>query len=153
MGASLSKTEIPQPSRTLLVVDCGYSITSWWFATDIPPISLENLRGERSGYLPGLVINKDRNLLPGQDHDAIDGRHPNKKVNVGFVGGNVGPVQVDELFIETVTVTKVLYGLPSEKVRGKLFSIATFISSSLICSRVIFECILYSSSSDDFLRN
>ncbi|OHB74003.1 MAG: hypothetical protein A2Z25_13055 [Planctomycetes bacterium RBG_16_55_9] len=100
MGASLSKTEIPQPSRTLLIVDCGYSITSWWFATDIPPISLDGRRGEGAAYIPGLAINKDRNLLPGQYHDAIDGRHPNKTVNVGFVGANVSRIKADELYVE-----------------------------------------------------
>jgi len=99
-GTPLCKDEIPQPSRTLLIVDCGYSITSWWHATDIPPVSLDGFRGIGTAYIPGLEINVEKHLLPGQEHDAIDGRHPNKTVNVGFVGGNVSRCQADELFVE-----------------------------------------------------
>ena len=99
-GAPLCKDEIPQPSRTLLIVDCGYSVTSWWHATDVPPVPLDGTRGVGMAYIPGLAINKDKHLLPGQEQDAIDGRHPNKKVNVGFVGGNVSRVQADDLFVE-----------------------------------------------------
>lgn len=99
-GAPLCKDEIPQPSRTLLIVDCGYSITSWWHATDILPVSLDGSRGMGTAYIPGLKINKDKYLLPGQERDAIEGRHPNKKVNVGFVGANVSRMRADELFVE-----------------------------------------------------
>jgi prepilin-type processing-associated H-X9-DG protein len=53
-----------------------------------------------TAYIPGLAVNGDKHLLPGQDHDAIEGRHPNKTVNVGFVGGNVARKQADELFVE-----------------------------------------------------
>jgi type II secretory pathway pseudopilin PulG len=100
IGASLSKTEIPQPSRTLLIVDCGYSITSWWHATDNPPVSFTGNRGEDMAYVPGLAINEDKHLLPEQKLDAMDGRHPNKTVNVGFIGLNISPKQADELFVE-----------------------------------------------------
>lgn len=100
VGAPLSKDQIPQPERTLLIVDCGYSVTSWWHATDIPPVPLDGSRGVGTAYIPGLAINEDKHLLPGQDQDANDGRHPNKTVNVGFVGGNVARKQADELFIE-----------------------------------------------------
>ena len=99
-GAPLCKDEVPQPSRTLLIVDCGYSITSWWHATDIPPVSLDGFRGVGTAYIPGLAINKDKHLLPGQERDAINGRHPNRTVNVGFVGGNVSRRQANELFVE-----------------------------------------------------
>lgn len=100
VGAPLSKDQIPQPERTLLIVDCGYSITNWWHTTDIPPVILDGTRGDGTAYIPGLKINEDKNLMPGQDRDAIDGRHPNKTVNVGFVGGNVDRKQADELFVE-----------------------------------------------------
>ena len=96
----LSKEEIPRPSETLLIVDCGYAMTNWWQATDIPPVSLDATRGPGTAYIPGLTINAGRQLLPGQEHDAIDGRHPNKTVNVGFVGANVSRVQADDLFVE-----------------------------------------------------
>ena len=100
VGAPLCKDEIPEPDRTLLIVDCGYSITSWWLATEIPPVSLDGSRGVNTAYIPGLAINGDKHLLLGQDQDAIDGRHPNKTVNVGFVSGNVSRKQADELFVE-----------------------------------------------------
>jgi len=99
-GAPLCKDEIPQPSRTLLIMDCGYSITSWWHATDVPPVSLDGTRGVDTAYIPGLAINEDKQLLPGQERDAIDGRHPNKKVNVAFVDGSVTRMQVDGLFVQ-----------------------------------------------------
>ena len=99
-GASLCKDEISQPSRTLLIVDCGYSITSWWHATDTLPVSLDGSRGIGTAYIPGLAINKDKHLFPGQERDAIDGRHPNKTVNVGFVSGDVSRKRADELFVE-----------------------------------------------------
>jgi prepilin-type processing-associated H-X9-DG protein len=100
VGAPLSKDLIPQPERTLLIVDCGYSITNWWHVTDIPPFVLDGTRGDGTAYIPGLAINEDKHLLPGQDQDAIEGRHPNKTVNVGFVGGNVARRHADELFVE-----------------------------------------------------
>jgi len=99
-GVPLCKDDIPQPSRTLLIVDCGYSITSWWHATDVPPVSLDGTRGKGTAYIPGLAINEDKHLLPGQKQDAIDGRHPNKTVNVGFVSGNVSRIQAHDLFVE-----------------------------------------------------
>ena len=99
-GAPLSKDQIPLPNQTLLIVDCGYSVKSWWHATDIPPVSLDGTRGMGAAYIPGLAINGDKHLLLGQDQDAIDGRHPNKTVNVGFVGGNVSRKQANELFVE-----------------------------------------------------
>lgn len=100
VGAPLSKDQIPQPERTLLIVDCGYSATNWWHATDIPPDSLDGARGEGTAYIPGLRINENKHLMPGQDRDAIHGRHPNKTINVGFVGGSVDRKQADELFVE-----------------------------------------------------
>jgi hypothetical protein len=99
-GASLSKDEIPRPNSTLLIVDCGYSITSWWHAADISPVPLDGNKGEDTAYVPGLAINKDKHFLPGQRQDAIDGRHPNKTVTVGFVGLNVTAKQADELSVE-----------------------------------------------------
>lgn len=100
VGALLSKDQIPQPERTLLIVDSGYSVINWWHATDIPPVPLEDHRGGGTAYIPGLAINQDRQLMLGQDHDAIVGRHPNKTVNVGFVGGSVDRKQAEDLFVE-----------------------------------------------------
>lgn len=100
VGVPLCKDEIPQPDRTLLIVDCGYSLISWWHATDIPPVSLDGTRGIGTAYIPGLAINEEKHLLYSQKQDAIEGRHPNKTVNVGFVSGDVSRMQADELFVE-----------------------------------------------------
>ena len=100
VGAPLSGSDIPHPVQTLLIVDSGYSIISWWHATDVPPVPLDGNRGEDTAYVPGLKINKDKNLLPGQEQDAIDGRHPNKTVNVGFADGYVARKKADDLFVE-----------------------------------------------------
>jgi prepilin-type processing-associated H-X9-DG protein len=55
---------------------------------------------EDAAYVPGLNdINKEK-ALPGLEWDAINGRHPNKTVNVGFVDGHVERRGVEELFVE-----------------------------------------------------
>ncbi len=100
VGMSLSISEIPQAGRILLVVDSGYSIINWWHATDIPPVTFNNKLIEDTSYVPGLWINKQRILWPGQEQDAINGRHPKKTVNVGFADGHVSRVKADDLFVK-----------------------------------------------------
>jgi prepilin-type N-terminal cleavage/methylation domain-containing protein/prepilin-type processing-associated H-X9-DG protein len=100
VGTPLAGTDIPQPSRTLLIVDCGYSITSWWYATDVPPVPLSGAKGEDAAYVPGLGANKNKKLPPSQERDAIDGRHPNKTVNVGFADAHSDRMNADDLFVE-----------------------------------------------------
>jgi prepilin-type processing-associated H-X9-DG protein len=100
VGEPLRSSNIPRSSETLLFVDSGYTIISWWHATDKPPVALGNTAIEDTSYIPGLSINKDRNLWPGQERDAINGRHPNKTVNVGFVDGHVSRTNVEDLFVE-----------------------------------------------------
>ena len=92
--------DIPHPSQTLLIVDSGYSIISWWHSTDVPPITLDKRNIEDTAYVPGLKINKDKNLKSGQIHDAINGRHLNKKVNIGFTDGHVARKKADDLCVE-----------------------------------------------------
>jgi len=99
IGTPLCSTDITRPGQTLLLVDCGYSMISWWHATDVPPIPLGSTI-EDTAYVPGLEINKDKNLWPGQEWDAINGRHPNKTVNVGFADGHVSRKKADYLFVE-----------------------------------------------------
>ncbi len=88
---------------TLLVLDNGYSITSWWHAVDVPPSPLNIAKAEDTGYVPGLEINKRRDLLPGQEQDAINGRHPNKTVNVAFGDNHVSALKARYLFVEKTT--------------------------------------------------
>ena len=99
VGTPLSTGDIRHPGQTLLIVDSGYSLISWWHATDYSPVSL--VSGiEDTAYIPGLWINKERNFWPGQEQDAINGRHPNKTVNVGFADGHTSRKRADDLFVE-----------------------------------------------------
>jgi prepilin-type processing-associated H-X9-DG protein len=100
IGTPLSSSSIPHPRQTLLIVDSGYSLISWWHATNAPPVELGNKILEDTAYIPGLKINKERQLWPGQEQDAIYGRHPNKTVNAGFADGHIDRVKADELFVE-----------------------------------------------------
>jgi len=99
VGLPVSTTYIPRPAQTLLVVDCGYSMITWWHAADRPPYDFGDMI-EDTAYIPGLKINKTRNLWPGQENDAINGRHPNKTVNVGFADGHVSRKKADDLLVE-----------------------------------------------------
>jgi len=100
VGTPLKIADIPKSSETLLIVDSGYAIINWWHATNEPPIPLGNTIIEDTAYVPGLCINRERDLLPGQEQDAIYGRHPNKTVNIGFVDGHISRTRADELFVE-----------------------------------------------------
>ncbi len=102
VGTPLRSSDIRRPGETLLVVDSGYSMITWWHTTDTPPMPLGNIPMEDTAYIPGLRINKGRTLWSSQKRDAIDGRHPNKKVNVGFADGHVSPTKADELFVEKI---------------------------------------------------
>jgi len=101
IGTPLCSSDIPHPSRTLLIVDSGYSLISWWHVADVPPIPLGSTI-EDTAYLPALEINKGKNLWPGQEWDAISGRHPNKTVNVGFADGHIDRMKADDLFVEKI---------------------------------------------------
>jgi len=99
IGTPLRGSDIPRPGRTLLIVDSGYSIVSWWHVTDVPPVPPGSSM-EDAAYVPGLEINKDRDLRPGFEADAIDGRHPNRTVNIGFADGHSERIKADDLFVE-----------------------------------------------------
>ena len=99
IGIPLSTNNIPHPGQTVLVLDSGYSIITWWHATDVPPVTLSQAI-EDTAYIPGLWINKKRYIWPGQEEDAIGGRHPNKTVNVGFADSHVSRERADDLLVE-----------------------------------------------------
>lgn len=100
IGKSLCTAALPHPGQTFLIVDSGYSIINWWHAADLPPVALSNTTIEDTAYVPGLKINAERELWPGQEQDAIDGRHPNKTINVGFADGHVNCTRADELLVK-----------------------------------------------------
>ena len=99
-GTPLSSGNISKPGKTLLIADSGYSVINWWHACNEPPVSLGNTVIEETAYVPGLWINKNRNFKPGQERDAIDGRHLGNTVNIGFVDGHVERENADDLFVE-----------------------------------------------------
>jgi len=99
VGTPLSTDDIPRPGETLLIVDSGYSLICWWYASDVAPVPLGSSI-EDTAYVPGLRINTDKNLWPGEELDAIEGRHPKKTVNVGFVDGHITRTKADDLFVE-----------------------------------------------------
>jgi prepilin-type processing-associated H-X9-DG protein len=101
-GTPLSSSNISNPIETLLIVDSGYSMINWCHACDVPPVTLGNDPIEETAYVPGLCINDGRDLRPGQKKDAINGRHPNKTVNVGFVDGHVSRLKADDLLVEKI---------------------------------------------------
>lgn len=101
-GLPLSTGSIRHPGSTLLVVDSGYALISWWQATAEPPAPLDAFSIEESAYVPGLEINKKRTLWPGQSCDAIGGRHPNKTVNVGFADGHAELKKAADLLVEKI---------------------------------------------------
>jgi prepilin-type N-terminal cleavage/methylation domain-containing protein/prepilin-type processing-associated H-X9-DG protein len=104
VGEPLGLNQIRRPAETLLITDSGYSLISWRSASNASGPYFDNPRREGSFYVPGLAINNQRflegTISPGGERDAIDGRHPNKTVNVGFADGHVERVKADDLFIE-----------------------------------------------------
>ena len=99
IGSPLRSGHRSRVAETLLIVDSDYSMINWWHATNAPPVSPGSTI-EDTAYIPGLRINKERDLWPGQERDAINGRHPNKSVNVGFVDGHVNRTKADSLLVE-----------------------------------------------------
>ena len=104
VGEPLGLNQIRSPAKLLLIVDSGYSLISWRGASDAPGPYFDNPRREGSFYVPGLAINNQRflegTISPGCERDAIDGRHPNKSVNVGFADGHVARIKADDLLVE-----------------------------------------------------
>jgi prepilin-type processing-associated H-X9-DG protein len=100
VGAPLSTGSLSHPGSTLLLVDSGYSLICWWQATAEPPAPVGNVYVEDTSYVPGLAINEGRSLWKGQLSDALDGRHPNKTVNVGFADGHTECRKASELLVE-----------------------------------------------------
>jgi prepilin-type N-terminal cleavage/methylation domain-containing protein/prepilin-type processing-associated H-X9-DG protein len=103
-GPPLSTSTVRHPGSTLLLVDSGYALICWWHVRDDP--LMDGAAIADTAYIPGLSINKDRELWPGQIDDAKAGRHPNKTVNVGFLDGHVERKKADDLLVEKIKEDK-----------------------------------------------
>jgi len=99
-GTPVRSDGLSSPGMTLLVLDSGYSVINWQHAADEPPHPLGGAMIMNTAYVPGLEINKDRVLWPGQWDDAVNGRHPGKTVNAGFADGHVARKKASELLVE-----------------------------------------------------
>jgi prepilin-type processing-associated H-X9-DG protein len=92
-------SEVSRPAQTLLIVDSGYAIISWRHAADSFTSILGNEYVEDTAYVPGLSINRQRQLRPEQITDAVYGRHPQMMVNVGFADGHVARIKAEDLLV------------------------------------------------------
>ena len=102
VGTPLGLHKIRRPAGTLLITDSGYSLISWYGVAVITPPDLpfENQKREGAFYIPGLKMNTGRIISSGFEQDAVKGRHPNRKVNVGFADGHLSRLKADSLFVE-----------------------------------------------------
>ncbi len=100
VGKPLNLSSINNPAEMLLLVDSGYSIISWRGASNMPGPLFDNPLRESAFYIPGVSANKDRPLLPEFSEDALEGRHPNRVVNVIFADGHLARTKADELLVE-----------------------------------------------------
>jgi len=104
VGNPLSLDEIPRPSQTLLLVDSGYSLISWRGVSNISGPYFYDPRREGAFYVPGLTINKKREIegtiTSECKEDAVKGRHPKETVNVIFTDGHLNRLKADSLFVE-----------------------------------------------------
>jgi prepilin-type N-terminal cleavage/methylation domain-containing protein/prepilin-type processing-associated H-X9-DG protein len=98
--SSLSYGRVKSPSRVLLIADSGYGLIGWQHAAS-PVKIIGTLDGPlATSYIPGLSTNKERELHLVQNTDAIEGRHPEHTVNVGYVDGHVEKRKADDLLVE-----------------------------------------------------
>ncbi len=102
VGTPLGLDQIPHPARTLLVIDSGYSLISWRGVTNADIQPFENPMRTGAFYIPGLAVNKERTISPGFESDALNGRHPNRTVNVVFADGHLAHLRADDLFVEEI---------------------------------------------------
>jgi prepilin-type processing-associated H-X9-DG protein len=94
---------IRNAGQTFLVADCGYAIITRWHAMKEPPIDLaKELGNDRTAYIPGLSINKGRDLWLSQMNDALKGRHPGKTINTGFVDGHLARIKAETFLVQPV---------------------------------------------------
>ncbi|MFA6186642.1 MAG: type II secretion system protein [Phycisphaerae bacterium] len=109
VGKPLSVSKISRPESKLLIVDSGYSLTSWQGATDAEVRAYENKKREPSFYVPGIKANSQRVLYQEHKNDAINGRHLRKTVNIGYADGHTKRLRAEELFVPKENMSSAIY--------------------------------------------
>ena len=110
VGKPLSSADIYQSSKTLFLVDSGYTLISWRGSSDCGIDSYEipardyyeiSARVNRF-YIPGINWNQSRRgkISPYSLNDAIEGRHGDKRVNAAFVDGHIEYIPAEDLFVK-----------------------------------------------------
>ena len=106
----LKPDEVRHPSRTLLLMDSGYSLICWSHATTTPLYEPNPAFPPDNAYIPGLSINQTRsNIYEGQEYDAIHGRHANQRINVNFADGHIENRKAEDLLVERVDQGEISY--------------------------------------------
>ena len=102
IGTPLGSQNISRTAETALIIDSGYGFIGWLHATQSPPQKSYIDSRNYASYIPGLSINSSpkKYLLDYQHTDAIEGRHPNKTINVGYVDGHIDRIPAEETLVE-----------------------------------------------------
>ncbi|MHC4293231.1 MAG: type II secretion system protein [Planctomycetota bacterium] len=102
IGTPLSINQIKQTSESMLIMDSGYTLISWKAAVEKDGRLYENVRRERFFYVPGLKVNKQRDISNECLKDANFGRHSNKSVNIAFIDMHVENRKADDFLVQQV---------------------------------------------------
>ncbi len=97
IGDPMNLISISRPAETMLVMDSGYALISWYAACASKTTVYPNMRRTGSFYVPGLSLNKGRTIAESQYTDARFGRHGTGIVNAAFADGHVDQQKSDAL--------------------------------------------------------
>ena len=98
-GPAIRKSQLRQPAQALLFTDSGYALISRNAATEGIPDPFDNLSRVSSFFLPGLEINKDREIHEEQVTDAVKGRHPHLTVNIAYADSHIQREKAEQLYV------------------------------------------------------
>ena len=103
VGMPLRLSQIRNPSQTLLLTDSGYSLVSWKAAAESTSPRFDNPFRKMNFYIPGISFNKKWGLDISKTPKAIYGRHPNRKINIGYSDGHVSSAEAESLIVDDPT--------------------------------------------------